>query len=336
MPRAMAAHYHRSAALPPFPNAGGSRIIARMAASDWYVIVNPASGEGRAERGWPAFARALSAAGVRYEAVRSEHPGHAEQLAQEGLAAGYRRLLAVGGDGSIHELVNGVFAAGSLDPRDLVVGVAPLGSGNDFARAQRIPSRPEDMARLLLEGRSRLHDVGRLVPEDAGGPLPQNARYFVNVAGAGIDGYVLERLPAGIPKRLGYLVAALRSLPGFRPPEFSLELDGRARRARLLLTLVAISPYCGGGMRFAPQAVMDDGLADVVTVEPIALPRALLAIRSLYGGRFLQQPYVQHQLAASLRIAADVPVPLQADGQQAGYTPVRITIMPRAIRVLAG
>jgi YegS/Rv2252/BmrU family lipid kinase len=331
----MAAHYYRSDALLLFPNAGGSRIIPRMAASDWFIIVNPASGEGRAKRHWPALARALTSAGVRFEASHSEYPGHAEQLAQDGLAAGYRRLLAVGGDGSIHELVNGVFAARSVDPRDLIVGVAPLGSGNDFARAYGIPSRPDDMARLLLEGRSRLHDVGRLVPEGPCGPSPEEARCFVNVAGAGIDGYVLERLPVGIPKRLGYLVAALRSLPGFRAPEFSLELDGQVRSARWLLTLVAISPYCGGGMRFAPQAIMDDGLADVVTVDPISLPRALRVIRPLFDGRFLQQPFVQHRLAASLRIDADVPVPLQADGQRAGFTPVRITILPRAIRVLA-
>ena len=335
MPWPMAPHYYRSGAPPPFPNAGGSRIIARMTASDWFIVVNPASGEGRAKRHWPALARALAVAGLRFEAVHSECPGHAEQLAQDGLAAGYRRLLAVGGDGSIHELVNGVLAARSVDPRDLVVGVAPLGSGNDFARAHRIPSRPADMAQLLLQGHSRLHDVGRLVPEDSHGPSPQDARFFVNVAGAGIDGYVLERLPAGVPKRLGYLIAALRSLPGFRVPRFSLELDGRMRSAQWLLALVAISPYCGGGMRFAPHAVMDDGLADIVTVDPISLPRALLAIRPLYDGRFLQQPFVQHQLAASLRIAADVPVPLQADGQRAGFTPVRITILPRAIRVLS-
>lgn len=306
-----------------------------MTATDWFIVVNPASGEGRARRHWPALARALAAAGVRFEAVHSEYPGHAEQLAQDGLAAGYRRLLAVGGDGSIHELVNGVFAAGAVDPRELVVGVAPLGSGNDFARAHGIPSHPQEMARLLLQGRSRLHDVGRLVPEVAGDPSPQAPRCFVNVAGAGIDGYVLERLPAGVPKKLGYLVAALRSLPGFRPPQFVLELNGRLRQERLLLALVAISPYCGGGMRFAPQAIMDDGLADLVTVEPISLPRALWRIRRLFDGRFLQEPYVRHELTASLRISADVPVPLEADGQRVGCTPVRITVQPRALRVLA-
>lgn len=331
----MAPHYYPSCALLPFPNARGSRIIPGMAASDWFVIVNPASGEGRARRKWPALAQALRAAGVRFEVAHSDFPGHAEQLAQDGLAAGYRRLLAVGGDGSIHELVNGVFASRSVDPRDLIVGVAPLGSGNDFARAHRIPSSPGEMARLLLEGRSRLHDVGRMVPEVAGGGSPQQARVFVNVAGAGIDGYVLERLPAGVPKRLGYLIAALRSLPGFRPPRFSLEIDGKPRSAQWLMTLVAITPYCGGGMRFAPQAVMDDGLADVVTVDPISLARALLRIRRLFDGRFLGEPYAHHELAASLRIAADMPVPLQADGQRAGFTPVRITILPRAIRVLS-
>lgn len=331
----MAAHYHRSAGVSLFPRRRGSRIIPRMAASDWFVIVNPASGEGRAERRWPDFAQALRATGVRFEAVHSAYPGHAEEIAQDALAAGYRRLLAVGGDGSIHELVNGIFAAGTVDPRDLVVGVAPLGSGNDFARAYRMPSRPAQMARLLLEGRSCLHDVGRLVHEDGTGAATGPARCFVNVAGAGLDGYVLERLPQGIPKRIGYLVAALKSLPGFRPRRFSLELDGARSEARLLMTIVALSPYCGGGMRFAPHAVMDDGLADVVAVAPVSLPRAVLRIRRLYDGRFLGEPYAGHALAAGLRIATDVPVPIQADGQQAGRTPVRITVLPRAIRVLA-
>jgi len=295
----------------------------------WFVVVNPASGGGRAARRWPALAGALQAAGVGFEAAHTSRPGHATQLAREALAAGFRRLLAAGGDGILHEVVNGVMGQSVVAPREIIVGAAPLGSGNDWARAHGIPVRPGDMAACMAACRTVPHDVGLL-------QFPKAARtcHFINVAGAGFDAYVLERLPAGVPRRLGYLLGVLRSLGTFQPPDFELQVDGVVTRARLLLTLVAIGPYCGGGMLLAPGATTDDGKLDVVEVDPVRMPRDLPKLRRIFDGRLLEESFVRHALATEVLIAADPPVPVEADGQLVGTTPVKASLLPGALRTL--
>lgn len=298
----------------------------------WFVVVNPASGGGRAARRWPALARALRRAGVGFEVTHTSGPGHATGLAAEALEAGFRRLLAVGGDGILHEVVNGVMRQSGVATREIVVGAAPLGSGNDWARAHGIPSRPGDMADCMSACRTVLHDVGLLEFPTAQGAA--GSCHFINVAGAGFDAHVLARLPAGVPRRLGYLLGVLQSLGSFDPPAFELRVDGALEHRTLLLVLLAIGPYCGGGMRIAPGAVTDDGRLDVVRVEPVRMPRDLPKLRRVFDGRLLEEPFVRHTLAADVTVAADRPVPVEADGQLVGTTPFRASVLHGAIRTL--
>lgn len=301
------------------------------AAAHWFVVVNPAAAGGRAARGWRSLARGLAGAGVGLEAVHTARPGHATVLAREAVRAGHRRLLAVGGDGVLHEVVNGLMTQEAVEPRELCVGAAPLGSGNDWARSRGIPRRLPALVRCLARARSAPHDVGLLDFPDATG-----RSYFINVAGAGFDAYVLERLPPRAPRRLAYLFGVLDSLRSYRPPRFTLEAASGIVEARMLLALVAIGPYCGGGMRLAPPARPDDGLLDLVTVDPVSMPRDLPKLRHLFDGRLLEQPFVRHSVESRVQIASDPPVAVEADGQLVGRTPVRVRLLPKAILALAG
>jgi YegS/Rv2252/BmrU family lipid kinase len=301
-------------------------------ASDWFVIVNPVSGGGRAARRWPALARALTASGVVFESATTGHPGHAVSLVRQQLAAGYRRLLAVGGDGILHEVVNGALGQDEVPASSLLVGAAPLGSGNDWARAHRIPTRPADMARCVAAGRAAAHDVGRLDFPEAEGD--GRSCFFINVAGAGLDAQVLESLPPRIPRRIAYLVGVLRSLARYSAPSFTLQADGVLTESRLLLALLAIGPYGGGGMRLAPAARTDDGLLDLVMVGPLRLPWELARLGRLFDGRLLQERFVRHALARRVRIASTPRSAVQADGQLVGHTPVTATLLPRALMTL--
>ena len=298
----------------------------------WFVVVNPASGGGRAGRRWPALARALADAGLRFEHVITGHPGHATSLVHDAIQAGWRQVLAVGGDGVLHEALHGLMAQQSVPPLEVCLGAAPLGSGNDWARSRRIPADPDGTARCLVDARMTLQDVGRLHFPDAAPPRADC--YFINVAGAGIDADILARLPSGVPRRLAYLIGLFRSLASFSPARFDLLADGRDERARLLVALLAMGPYCGGGMRLAPQADPGDGWLDLVKVEPLRLPRELPSLRRLFDGRLPEERFVHLDRVRQVRIAASPPVVVQADGQLVGHTPVTASLLPAAIRVL--
>lgn len=301
--------------------------------TDWFVVVNPASGGGRAGRRWPVLARALSAEGVKFEAAVTSHPGHATPLVSEALHRGFQRILAVGGDGVLHEALNGVIGQYPA-PSGICLGAAPLGSGNDWARAQRIPVDPEGTARCVAAGRAVLQDIGRLhFPLAAPG---KRSCHFINVAGAGLDGYVLARLPRRVPRRLAYLIGVLRSLVTFRSPVVELDADGHRSRERLLLAMVALGPYCGGGMHLAPMAQTDDGAMDLLTVRPLRLPAELVKLRRLFDGRLPEESLARYARVHEVRIAADPPAIVQADGQIVGRTPCVATLLPRAILTLRG
>lgn len=296
----------------------------------WFVVVNPAAGAGRGARGWPALARELARHHVEYDTAATNAPGHATLLARDAVQRGFRRVLAVGGDGVLHEVVNGVMQQDAVPPPAVAIGALPLGSGNDWARGQGIPADVDGMAHAVATGRLATHDIGRLQFRGGSG---QDC-HFINVAGAGLDARVIEHLPRRGPRRLAYLVGLARALTGFTAPAFDLGTDGPAGWQRLLLVLAAIGPYCGGGMRLAPAARGDDGLLDLVTIAPVRLPGDLLRLGRLFDGKLLDEPFVRHRLVAAADLDADTAVPVQADGQLVGHTPVRVSLLPGAIRAL--
>jgi diacylglycerol kinase (ATP) len=297
----------------------------------WFVIVNPAAGGGRVARRWRSLERALMQAGVGFTVARSDRAGHAESLAHDAVMRGFRRLLAVGGDGTLNEVINGACATGAATSEDVAVGAAPLGSGNDWARALALPAAPRAFARCMAAGRTRAVDLGRI---DFTGRQAVPARHFLNVAGAGIDAHLIAGLPIGAGRRLAYLLNLPKALRKFRPPVFDIQADGIRWREAQLLALVANGPYCGGGMRLAPQARPDDGELDLMCLAPLALRVALPRLPRLYDGRLHEEPWAHQQRVRVVEIAAEPPTAVQADGQLVGITPIRITVLTRALRVL--
>jgi YegS/Rv2252/BmrU family lipid kinase len=313
-----------------------SRPAADAPTARWLAIHNPAAGGARSGRAWCAFERALTHAGVSFDVATTSGPGAGERIAE--LAArdeGIDRYLVAGGDGSVHEIVNGLMrlrAAGAL-PRPPTVVPIPLGTGNDWARSLRLPGDPAALARLVRHGGSRPHDVGRI--GFPGRDVPP--RWFVNVAGVGFDAHVISRLPAPTPSRFAYLGGALRELARYAAPWLHIDGDaGLGIERRCLLAFVAIGRYCGHRMLVAPDAQPDDGLFDLVAVDDVGLLRALPKLAKLYRGTLLHDPLVQHARSARLQVAADPPTPVEADGQWVGVTPVEFAIEPRALRVLCG
>ena len=296
----------------------------------WLVIVNPASGRPDGGAGWRAIERALRDAGVAFDSIDTRRAGHGDELARQALLAGRRHIVAVGGDGSVNEVVHGIMNAGLADTREVTLAVAPTGTGNDWSRSLGITRDPRVIARSIAGGRTMLHDVGAI--DFPGRELPR--RWFINVAGAGYDAYVTERVPRPVPTAFTYLKIALSGLAQYRAPEFRITADGATIEGRQLLAFVANGHFCGNRMHVAPTARMDDGLLDVLAVRELSLLQALPKLAKLYGGRILGDPAVRHLRAARVRIETEPTAAIQADGQIVGDTPAEFSLLRQSLRVI--
>jgi YegS/Rv2252/BmrU family lipid kinase len=294
----------------------------------WLVVANPISGQGRAMHHRHEIEAILQRHGLAFDFVISEHPGHAVDLVACAVADGCRRILAVGGDGTVNECANGVFRQRAAPADEVLLGVMPIGTGNDWARTHRMPKDYAEVAALMAAGTTRLHDAGVATFGDG------STRHFVNVAGLGFDAHVVESLPDRTLGPLAYLVGLAKGLLSYDAVSLGLTLSGRRIDTRAFVLFFAIGRYCGSGMNVAPLAEVDDGLFDITLVQALSRWEVLKSLRRLFDGTLLTHPKVIALREAAAQVEAG-PVPVEADGELIGHAPVRFSILPRALRVLA-
>ena len=292
-------------------------------------LVNPASENGATGRRWPEIANAAAAAGLTGEALLSERPGQLAELARDAVERGAARLVVVGGDGTVNEVVNGV--AG----RDVDVAVIARGTGWDFVRTYGIPRRLDEALRLARDGRTRQIDLGRASYrswEGGGGET-----YFANVASAGMSGAIAKRAnetSKALGGKVSYFWATFAVFARWRNCQVTVEVGAEMRRARLHDVVVANGRYFGGGMMIMPSAEPDDGIFDVLLIGDLSKRDLLLTLPKTYRGRHLPHPKAELLRGAAVRIEAERPLPVELDGEQPGTTPARFEVVPRALRLV--
>jgi diacylglycerol kinase (ATP) len=295
------------------------------------IIANPRSGGGKTGTHLPEIERILTDARLDYRIVRTTHPGHATEIARDALARGERYLVAAGGDGTVHEVVNGMLDDGQPVTADAVLGVIAAGSGCDFVRSFSLPGDALQAARHLAGDQVRRIDVGRV--SYAQGPA-QATRYFPNIAEAGLGGAVVARA-ARLPAFLGparYLAGFWLTLPGFRPATVRIDADGQAYQWRAHNVVVANCRFYGGGMQISPKSEPDDGALDVlVMVGPKS--DAFTALPKIYRGAHLPHRNIAELRASRVRVEADPPFRIEADGETLGTTPATFEIIKTPIRL---
>ncbi len=292
------------------------------------LFINPAAGRGRAGRKLGAIQTLFDAQGITHSVVQSNAPGDLEQRVYDAACAGTSKLIVAGGDGSIHEAVNGIMRS----RKAVALGVIPIGTGNDFAKASGIPLHWED-AVLLLAGRLRAGAPAR--PVDVG---RMNDRFFANGAGVGFDAKVTRiaranRLPIG---DLVYLVAVMQAMwDGVITPQMNIRFDGQVLRGPMTLANVSNGAWIGGMFRIAPAAHNDDGELDLVIAGPVSRLRILRLLPRLMNGTHIGEPGISIQRIRQCVIEADAPVPSHLDGEvQALQTRFDIGILPGALSLL--
>jgi diacylglycerol kinase (ATP) len=291
------------------------------------AILNPASGRGTGERWVSRLSEALALAfrehaGCRTEVRLTTSGESAESLAREAAEAGCDLVIAAGGDGTLGGVINGVagFAC--------AVGLVPLGTGNDFARAVGVPLDPLGALGRIAAGSVRRIDVGI-----------RDARRFVNVAGCGFDARVAERINAGYRSLRGsaaYVAAVAQTLLDFRASRFRVTVDNETIEEDAMMCAVANGTGYGGGMRVAPMARWDDGLLDVCLVLACKPMEFVRAFPTVYRGKHVGHPKVRYRRGARVLVECDPPQPVLLDGEVVTPTPARFDIIPGAIRFAGG
>ncbi len=291
------------------------------------IIANPRAGRGRVEVALPQIEQILRDEGIGYRIVRTTHPGHAAEAARDALRQGERYLVAAGGDGTVHEVVNGMIEDGRPVAADAVLGVVAAGSGCDFVRSFGLPGDAVQAARHLAGDGVRPIDVGVVT-------LAAGTRYFVNIAEAGLGGAVVARA-AGLTRFLGgarYAAGFWLTLPRFRPATVRLDADGHPYTWRAYNVVVANCRFYGGGMQISPNSQPDDCLLDVLVMTG---PKSdsFTTLPKVYKGTHLPHRNIAELRVGQLHIDADQPVPVEADGELLGTTPASFGIIPGVIRL---
>jgi diacylglycerol kinase (ATP) len=299
---------------------------------DLTVIVNPHAGKRRVGEEIPELKRTLQARGLRYTLLRTEGPGDATRFAREALGNGGRFLVAVGGDGTVHEVVNGMFdEEGKPVVPEPVLGVVAAGSGCDFVRTFGLPGDVTRSCQHLLGENTYPLDIGKVTYVDAYGE--ERVRYFPNVAEVGLGAAVAgraDRLPVSLGQSK-YFLAFWLTLPRFKLAQLRVQADRRTYEGTGVMVIVGNCQYYGGGMKISPRSYPGDGVLDVLIFKG---PKsdAFTLLPKVYRGEHLpHQRIAEFRVKQVLRVEADRPLPVEADGEVLGSTPATFEILPQAV-----
>ena len=296
-------------------------------------LVNPASANGSTKRAWPEMAHRAASAGLDGETLFSEGPGGIAKVAGRAAEMGAKRVVVVGGDGTVNEAANGLLAAGA--GHEVELAVIPRGTGTDFVRTFGIPNKLDGAIAVARDGEIREIDAGR-VSYRAWDGSPGSA-YFVNVASAGMSGAVAMRANS-TSKALGgkasFLWATLAVFARWKNAQVSVDIDGEHREGSMLDVIVANCEWLGGGMHMTPKAKPDDGVFDVLLIGDITKHDLVQTLPKIYRGTHLPHPKAEELRGREVRVEAPTPLPVELDGEQPGTTPATFEVVPGALRLV--
>lgn len=307
--------------------------------SAWRVIVSSRSGGGKARRDWPEIAKMLKARSIEFSEKITDHAYHAIELAREAVLEGFRKLLVLGGDGAIHEVLNGLFSQEEVSPSEVTLGLIPVGSGNDWSRLHKIPADYEAAVDLIAdaERHTRVQDVARVDTLMDGKPY---CRHMMNIGGLGFDSEVCHRFD--LAKERGhasdrqYLKSLLSGFLSYKCLKFRVSVDGQEfYRGPAFSVALGIGKYCGGGMMQTPEAIPDDGLIDVTVVGKVSKLQFLHKVPSLFRGDIFKNKEVIHTRGRKVDISAAPYSYMEVDGEPVGITPVHVAVIPAGVKVVS-
>ena len=302
----------------------------------WFVVVNPVSGGGRGLGDFPKISHLLRENGIEHDPAFTEYRYHATELTVEAINSGYRKIIVVGGDGTLNEVVNGLFIQKQCEPKEILLAVIAVGTGNDWVRTFGTPRNYTAAIRAIKEGGTFLQDVGKVTYTES---KVEQSRYIANVAGLGFDADVIEIFNdlkhRGYKGAWLYIYSLLKGYLKLKPFGVRIEVDGKEVYHNLLFSIaVGICKYNGGGIQQLPKAVADDGLLDVTLIKPLHWWHVVFRARRLFNGEIYSIGHIQHAQGKRVRIEASPNILLETDGELHGGTPVTIEVVTKAVQIV--
>lgn len=286
------------------------------------LIYNPIAGAGRAQRLLPRLIENFKAAGAAFGIHTTSGPGDAVEAARRAADDGFDVVVAVGGDGTVNEVLNGIVGTGAA------LAAVHGGKGNDFARTAQMPRDIDAASAVLLRGRQRSFDLGRVLD-----------RYFINSVGVGFDAAVAHRVNQGVKPFKGvsaYIYAVFRTLFSYRPTEMEITIDGSSFTLCPALVAVGIGKCYGGGMMIVPDALPDDGFFDVCVIDWMAPAKLAYHFPKVFKGAHTRLKQTSLYRAREVHLQLGRVHPLHMEGEILMGDRMHFTLEPRGMKVISG
>lgn len=309
--------------------------MAALGSKSWYVIINPTSGNGSSIKKWPQVKQLLDTYKFNFEFVFTEYHSHGAILAQLAIDKGFTNIISVGGDGTLHNIVNGIMSQNYLPAYNINVGVIPIGTGNDWVKTHKIPKNIESAIKVIKKGVLKQQDVGKIVLEDSN----KKTVYFINLAGVGFDGYVVSKVEKY--KRFGamaYLIGTLMGLYSFKNFLSKTIVNSTEVTDKTLMVLVGLCNYSGGGMQLTKKPDAFDGFLDISIAKNFSKIDIIKNATKLFNGKIVNLQKVKCYKASAISVVVkDKALPfIQADGELIGNGGFSAVIIPKSFSFYSG
>lgn len=301
----------------------------------WFLILNPHAGSGRGKRDQEKILKILSKKGFAFELAVSEFPRHTVQLTINAIQDGYRNLIIAGGDGTLNEVVNGIFSQNVCLPEEITIGMVPVGTGNDWIKTFGVPNKYKAAVKVIRKGNIMRQDVGRITYTEGD---TNKICYFANMAGFGFDAMVAERtnqLKNKGKKGISlYLQALGSSFLNYQINKTRIIIDNQEIDELIFSASIGIGKYNGGGMMQAPAAIPDNGYFEVTVIRKIGFWGILKNLKGLYSGEFIKDHRVSTHTATHISISSAGNIAGEADGEILGNNKFEISLISRKLTVI--
>lgn len=299
------------------------------------VIVNPNSGNGTTGKKIGLLKNLLKEIG-NYEIKLTQRQNHATEIARESIHNGFNRIIAIGGDGTINEIVNGFFENSKQINSEVILGVIPYGTGSDFVKSISLPRSEKDIIKKIINCNIKTIDIGKSTFHLTN--KTEKTRMFINVSNIGLGGEVVNRVNK-TTKMFGgfasFLIGTIATVMEYKNKPVFISFDDNFKIQETVSNIViGNGKFCGGGMKFLPDAELDDGLFDVLTIGDITKQDFFMQIPKVYSGTHLNNPKLNIRKAKKVFIDCPDKLRVDLDGEQEGYTAVNFEVIPKALKLI--
>ncbi|MCF7566756.1 diacylglycerol kinase family lipid kinase [Sabulilitoribacter arenilitoris] len=299
------------------------------ASKSWFVIINPTSGNGSGKKNWPKIKSLLEKHEFIFEHVLTTYSKHSIKLVHQAIKQNFKNIISVGGDGTLHNIVNGIMTQNNVPTSKINVGVIPIGTGNDWVKTHKIPKNIDSAIQLIKNKKIAHQDIGKIEFLNQ----TKTPVYFNNLAGIGFDGYVVSKVNKHkYIGALAYLYGTLISLFFFKNFESKVSSNSETISGKTLMVLVGVCKYSGGGMQLTDSPNPFDGYFDISIAKNLSKLDVIKNVSKLFNGKISNHKKIQTFKSKHIKVEInqdEFPF-IQADGELIGTGNIKITLIPKA------